>query len=284
MNSLILYHLLSGHAFFSGTMLIVIAAGISLFPKRKSLAITFCLIGMILIAISGTPFSLPMYLIAVIAITTWLGGMRSKKWNRYFAIGLISLLVGMAIYELGYQFSPKLQPVSKRSIAIIGDSVTAGLDDGTITWPNLMSKENQLEIEDYSHVGETAASADKRIEDQRIESPVLIIEIGGNDLLGSTSAEKFENDLRKLLERVCDSDRQVVMFELPLPPFRNAYGAIQRRLANEFHVRLIPKRKFLSILLPEESTLDSIHLSQTGQKRMAEVVWGVIQSAFVGSK
>jgi acyl-CoA thioesterase-1 len=75
-------------------------------------------------------------------------------------------------------------------------------------------------------------------------------------------------------------DRQIVMFELPLPPFCNQYGRIQRTLAQRHQVKLIPKRIFLSIIAGDGSTLDSIHLSQTGHQKMADCVWGIIEPAF----
>jgi acyl-CoA thioesterase-1 len=36
-------------------------------------------------------------------------------------------------------------------------------------------------------------------------------------------------------------------------------------------VRLIPKRLFLSVLLSDETTLDSIHLSPAGHRKMASL-------------
>lgn len=70
------------------------------------------------------------------------------------------------------------------------------------------------------------------------------------------------------------------MFELPLPPFCNEFGRVQRRLAAKHGVTLIPKRVFATVLAGEEATLDSIHLSRAGHERMAEVVWGLIRGAY----
>jgi acyl-CoA thioesterase-1 len=80
--------------------------------------------------------------------------------------------------------------------------------------------------------------------------------------------------------QVTASQRQVVMFELPLPPFHHEYGRIQRTLAHKYGVSLIPKRVFLTVLAASDSTLDTIHLSQAGHELMAARVWQLISSAF----
>jgi acyl-CoA thioesterase-1 len=45
-------------------------------------------------------------------------------------------------------------------------------------------------------------------------------------------------------------------------------------------VALIPKRVLLAVLRRDGATLDSVHLSQAGHERMAEVVWDVVRPAF----
>lgn len=105
---------------------------------------------------------------------------------------------------------------------------------------------------------------------------VVLLEIGGNDLLGFTPTSMFAKDLRNLLEVVCVGERTVLMFELPLPVTHIRYGYIQRRLAKEFDVTLIPKRYFTYFLGGELSTHDTIHLSDEGHRKLARVVWGLV--------
>ncbi|WP_339688349.1 hypothetical protein [Gimesia maris] len=72
-----------------------------------------------------------------------------------------------------------------------------------------------------------------------------------------------------------------LLLELPLPPFYHGFGRIQRRLAKKHDVKLVPKRVLLSILAGGDATLDSIHLSQIGQQKMADVVWGIVGAGYV---
>ena len=74
------------------------------------------------------------------------------------------------------------------------------------------------------------------------------------------------------------------MFELPLPPFYHEFGRIQRSLARKYGVALIPKRVLLSVLAGSDSTVDTIHLTQAGQRRMAASVWRLLSGAYSGGQ
>ncbi len=63
------------------------------------------------------------------------------------------------------------------------------------------------------------------------------------------------------------------MIELPLPPFFNEFGRIQRNLARIYGVTLIPRRRLMEVLATKGATLDTIHLSEKGHQLMAEMVW-----------
>ena len=158
-----------------------------------------------------------------------------------------------------------MEPVSSRQLTVIGDSVTAGLGDSeTETWPRILAREHEIAVQDLSHVGDTVVAARKRVAASQIDSQLVLLEIGGNDVLGSTTPAEFATSLDRLLTELASPGRQLVMLELPLPPFYHAFGRIQRRLAKKHDVKLVPKRVFLSILAGGDATLDSIHLSQAG--------------------
>jgi hypothetical protein len=105
-----------------------------------------------------------------------------------------------------------------------------------------------------SHVGETAVSVFKQVWSQPLEAPVVIIEIDGNDILGATMAALLECNLDPFLTRLTTADRQIAMFELPLPPSLHELGRISRALAAKHHVALIPKRVFLSVISDRQAT------------------------------
>ena len=74
-------------------------------------------------------------------------------------------------------------------------------------------------------------------------------------------------------------EREILMFELPLPPFHHNFGRIQRKLARKHGVALIPKRLFAQVLAAPGSTSDGLHLSEKGATLMADTVKDLIMPA-----
>lgn len=327
----IVYHIVSGHAFFSGTGLIIV--GVLLADRRPmatnqpvrqqpapddasdssgvgpdigpetcsneshdtpskrqpaSAVLSRCstisvMLGLLAVVLSSTPLPLPATCLCVAATVFWIvarlrqRGAGHRKPHRP-VVSMISVWLMAAAVELPWHLTPTLQPVAQPSVAIIGDSVTAGIggDETSTTWPVLLAEQHQLTVQDISHVGETAKSALKRVMAASVTAPLVVVEIGGNDILGATTVAEFDASLNALLDELQQPGRQIVMFELPLPPLFHAYGAVQRQAARQRGISLIPKRVFLSVLAGGDATLDSIHLSQDGHQAMCDAVWSVI--------
>lgn len=283
MNAVV-FHIVSGHSFFTGVALILIAVWASVQDRpvyRRVTALSF-VIGVIAVFVSSTPIPYWWYAVAATASMVWMASYYKTSWRRWAACCAAVSWVIAATMELPYHITPTLSSAAERRITIIGDSVTAGVggDEKSETWPSILGRDHDLKVQDISHVGETAASALKRAKSHTIDGCVVFVEIGGNDILGSTTAEQFATDLEGLLSYLAAADRQVVMLELPLPPLFHEFGRVQRTVAAKHDVVLIPKRVFLSVLAGGDSTLDSIHLSQAGHERMAICVWRLIENAF----
>ena len=283
MNWLVV-HIVSGQVFFTGVALIVIAAIASMRRQvlARRVAVLLFLIGIIAVVVSSTAISYGYYALAAGGTLLWiLSLLRKPAWS-WGSWTLAGVWLGAALLELPYHLTPSLQPASDCSLAVLGDSVTAGIGDSETseTWPRILARTHQLKVQDISHVGETAASALERARTHSVTASVVVIEIGGNDLLGSTTSAEFALDLDALLTHLASPARQLVMLELPLPPFYHEFGRVQRTLSAKHRVVLVPKRVFLSVLAGQDSTLDSIHLSQAGHQLMADAVWCLIKSAF----
>jgi len=280
----IVYHIVSGHAFFTAVLLLIISAVASTQSRplfRRITGLSF-LLGAIAITISSTALPYWCYWGAVIATLAWMASRYIKPWRQWAAYIVIVAWLAVAAVEVPYHITPSLRPTSDRSITIIGDSVTAGVggSEQSETWPSILAREHQLQVQDISHMGETASSALKHAQKHPITGSVVVVEIGGNDVLGDTTPLRFATELNALLTQLSAPSRQIVMFELPLPPFYDEYGRAQRTAAAKHHVALVPKRVFLSVIAGSDSTLDTIHLSQSGHELMADVVWRLVENAF----
>ncbi len=273
----------SGIAFFAGI-------GISIFAvvarqsksKINRVGMPSFLIGGILLAVSATPLSNAEWIGLAIAAVVWLAAAGHQKYGRAVGFAMFFFLTFAALTELPYHLRPNVASQNASSLLVIGDSVTAGtgIGDATIKWPDQIEKDHGVEVVNLAIPGAQASTALKELKHQSEHHDMAIVEIGGNDLMGSTTNHAFENDLDTLLALLSTRVKQVIMFELPLPPFRNEYGRIQRRLSKKYNVMLIPKREFAALIAHPDNTSDSIHLTQAGHDRMGKLVWQIIGPAF----
>ena len=283
MNWLV-YHIVSGHAFFTGVILLITAASA---PRNsqavvKRIRVFALFVGFVAVVVSSTAIPYPICIVAAAVTVLWFLSPYRMRYCGWMQRGFVAAWALAGLAEVPYHLVPSLNPVADRSLGIIGDSVTAGIgeDETAVTWPFLLARDHNLRIQDNSHIGETASSALRRAMSKPITASVVVLEIGGNDILGTTTVAQFERDLDGLLTFLTAKDRQIVMFELPLPPFFHEYGRVQRRIAAKHRAGLIPKRLFLSVIADRQATLDTIHLSQSGHRRMADCVWHVVRFAF----
>ncbi|SFJ31402.1 SGNH/GDSL hydrolase family protein [Planctomicrobium piriforme] len=291
----IVRHFVSGEAFFTGIGCLVLAVAWRHFRWRGGERCVWflSLIGALLILLSATPAQ-NGYAISVAVTLGWLllgrpvespsqttaptaPGKRKFAAEQWLSVAVVVLWLFEGASELSWQQMPVLKGEVTGPIVVIGDSVSAGVGEKeAVTWPNLLREKCQCEVLDKSRMGATVGSAIKNLPEPFPEKSLAIVELGGNDILGTTTVADFEANLDTLLQQVCPVAAETVMFELPLPPLGNRFGEVQRRLAKKHGVRLIPKRVLASVLLSPETTIDSIHLNQKGHDRLAEIVGKLI--------
>jgi acyl-CoA thioesterase I len=302
---LVAFEFAGGDAFFWGLALLVAGALVGLWrdgPRVRAVCRLATIGVVIVIAASATPLPLWFYgvglLLSVLTLSARFGRPNSPKssatptvsgvaLSRPRAPGLFRgaavLLIGWCAVAAAWEFSYRLPPrfdetKSYETLVVIGDSVSAGLNGrGEETWPKQFRERYFGSVLDLSAAGATAGSALKQadIANRQLEGrdAVVLIEIGGNDYFGLVPPAEFALDLERLLEKLAGPNRQLVMLELPLPPFYNAYGRIQRELAARHHIALVSKREFAGVVFARDATLDTVHLSKTGHSLFADMVW-----------
>lgn len=277
-----------GLAFFVGAALLLVAlASFAASPRRgvKALASLAAFLGLAFVALSATPLPYWLYGVLGLVALVWLAAERGKRgWlfdrRRWFRAALVVVVLAVVALETPYHLTPTVPAAGRPTLYVVADSITAGMGGEKATWPRLLADGHGVPIVDLSRPGATARSALRQAEGIPEDGGLVLLEIGGNDLLGTTTAADFAADLDRLLERVCRSGRTVVLFELPLPPFCNDFGHAQRRLAARYGVVLVPKRRFAAVLTGDGATVDSLHLSASGHERMADLVWELIRPAY----
>jgi acyl-CoA thioesterase-1 len=288
MANALVYHVASGQAFFSGIALIHLAlfCGFRAGGRWRTLGGTLpACAGLILVAVSATPLPAWFYGIAGVLTLAWIAMPRATRWFPHRSrvwVGSALLAVcwlGIAL-ELPYHIVHAPPRLGDPPIYVVGDSLSSGVGGESATWPSLLAQRHHVVVHDLSVAGASVATAPSQAERVTDSSSLVLLEIGGNDVLGKTTPETFEQGLARLLSKLRDTGCTVILLELPLSPFANRFGAIQRRLARRYGALLIPKRLLLGVLMTEGATLDSIHLSRHGHELMAEAIWDAIRGSF----
>lgn len=291
--SSIALHFAGGGAFFDGAACLL--AGILVITRARRTIVRsagrlLLLLGLFAIAISATPLPPWAYGIWLASLLLWSisrGWTQSprRKWRTSFFVGCVACTLIAVSWEMSYQLPPPVPVGRWHRLVVIGDSLSAeDFTEGGDPWPTLLARKHSIRVENLAFSGAQTASAAKHIAARDLSGALVVLEIGGNDLLGAVSADNFERGLERLLALVCRNDNSVAMLELPLPPFYNRYGEIQRRLARRHHVLLIPKRYFASVLAGSTATIDSLHLSPAGHQKMSDMIWARLSPALVHSE
>jgi len=147
-----------------------------------------------------------------------------------------------------------------------------------------MQRNTSIPVRNLSRVSATAADGVVMAAQVTPDDRVVLVEIGGNDLIAGLPADEFAKSLDSILSRLVSNERAVVMIELPLLPYRIGYGRSQRRLASKYGVWMIPKRYFVQVINGSSATSDGLHLSAEGSTRMAELVARVLSPVLKPSR
>jgi acyl-CoA thioesterase-1 len=185
------------------------------------------------------------------------------------SVALITVGVGLTEWQtlLGPVAEKRVPWPADRMLYVVGDSLSA---NGDPPWAARLADLCQRTVVNLAQAGATAKNAHRQAAQVPADRPaIVVVEIGGNDLLAFTPSAQFEGELRRLLERLKSSGHTVLIVELPLLPGFNGYGRAQRRLAAQFGCTLISKRDLSAALGVNGATIDGLHLADAGHAELA---------------
>ncbi len=271
-----------GKLFFVGMTLLTISAGVAHLVKSIRKRVTLQLLSLISIAIiilSATPLH-PIFYISGLALYI-LCHIQCLSGPFKTCIGGLFVLFCLIIIflELPRHFCKTIDVEKNKPIVVIGDSISAGLgNQNEMTWPKQLSEQIGTPTINLSRAGATVNSAfERQLTQVPAETGLVLLEIGGNDLLNRNDLGKFKNDSEALLRKLCASGHKVVWMELPLLPHYYPYGRIQRKLAGKYHIDLIPKSVLAGVFSAQGTTSDGMHLTAKGHELMAQKLYGLLQ-------
>jgi len=236
------YHLAGGNVFFLGAILIAAGCLFAFFFRGGFLSVVSrlaALLGIVAVIFSPTPLPGWLSFIWLSVVGFWLLVQNLKatsdtKFTTICRTLALVLSITVILYELPRHLKPSLPGGPYDKVVLLADSISSGLDPEEKTWPKMIREERGVDLLDLSRAGATVRDA-VRMADRVPEGDCLVIlEIGGNDLLSRRPKGDFRRDLDELLRKVCLPGRAVLMFELPLPPLLTEYGEVQRELSKEY--------------------------------------------------
>ena len=274
-----------GTMFFVGMLLTAVAVGLAQWLTEQGWRRVSAIgsrIGILLVIVSATPVPIWVYgvwlslcvsaLILSARDTIDASNHTVPRVHRTLIVLTAGLSILLCFQEWPYRSEPEIAVSPGTMVYIVGDSISAGMGTNERNWPEVLADSTALSIVNLARPGATVKTAFAQVEEIPPRRSLVIVEIGGNDLLGGTKSDAFGESLDALLARLRSGEHRIVMFELPLPPFHNAFGRAQREAARRHDATLIPKHCMTGVFGARDSTLDGLHLSQSGHDALAEEI------------
>jgi acyl-CoA thioesterase I len=247
MNPVALYFA-SGESLYAGVAILMLAIVLSPLLERQwmlQLQSVVAWLALALVVMACPPFAWIVDAIFLSLFATWF--ILSK--NRTAGKTLVAVRIGagvilfmltlvLSLLEFSRRTMPVITGVPSDHLVVIGDSISSGIDSRVSSWPVVMQESTGVPVKNLARPGAQATDGMAMASQVKPEDRVVIVEIGGNDLLLGTPSKEFAQGLDATLSELAAPGRTVVMFELPLLPHKIAYGQIQRRLATKYGVFL----------------------------------------------
>ena len=228
-------------------------------------------VGVILALVSAVPLSPFLYVLLIASLAAWAVAISGSHSARRVATSVVLTAAGIAFVASLVAPPSVARPLQAAPVFVLGDSLSAGLGtDRSETWPTLLAAQSGRAVENLAEPGARLLDGVSQADAIPEGDSIVVVELGGNDLLAGIESGHFAHSLRELLQEVRRPGRTVVMLELPLLPFQNRYGRAQWEVCAELGVGLIPRRILAGAVALPGHTTDGLHLSPQGHRWLAD--------------
>jgi lysophospholipase L1-like esterase len=215
------------------------------------------------------------------------------SWRKRLAwLGIVAAWIAWAGMTYGW-YKPAyagrslvMQPA--RPVVCLGDSLTA------CGYPQSLREMVSLRVVEMGCNGITTGDAIRRLPSLIEANPqVVVIELGGHDFLKGYSRAATRENLEKIVDTCRSIGAEVIVMEIPRGFITDPFRALEREMAREDRLELIPdtaiRRLVLwspwalpGIWLPPESHLsnDGLHPNARGNRVLAQYVADTLQRMY----
>lgn len=165
-------------------------------------------------------------------------------------------------------------------VLALGDSITAGYGIARDqAWPTHLAARSGWKIVNAGVSGDTTSNALERLPDllETHLPKLVIVEIGGNDMLRRMDLRQSEANLLAIVDLARERGARVVLLGIPRP---SAIGAATGRLATaEFYAGIAKRSRSMlvedavaDVLSDAALRLDPLHPNEEGHRRLADLI------------
>ncbi len=190
------------------------------------------------------------------------------------------ILVAVAIALILFSFKkkdPDIQTLHpQNAILAFGDSLTYGYNaKPSESYPAVLSSMTGLNIINAGIPAETSQDALRRLA-KHLDDPsikLMILCIGGNDMMQGVSMDILKNNLKTMIQRAKEKGMDVLLISVPnLTLFGLSPLPLYEEVANEENAPLI-SGLLADILSDPSLKSDQIHPNALGYRQIAEAVY-----------
>ena len=178
------------------------------------------------------------------AVFLWAGDFRWSAPKRLMWMGLFCVWIAWtaviiewhAIAHCSYSVKMDSNPI----VVCVGNSLTSGLlpDRG---YPDQLRKMIRLPVVNLGQSGITTEGGLDMLPRLKKANPrVVVIELGGHDFLKGWDRDTTKANLEKLIAACRQMGAEVVLMEIPRGFMTDPFGGLEREIAYETDVELIP--------------------------------------------
>jgi lysophospholipase L1-like esterase len=157
-------------------------------------------------------------------------------------------------------------------VVCFGDSLTYGVGRGEgLAYPDHLAQRLATEVVNAGVSGDTTGQALRRLDAVLAEDPwLVIVELGGNDILRRVPLETTERNFNAIVERLLEAGVVPLLIEVR-GPFGRRYARLFDRLEKRHGVPVI-RDVLPDLLLDLRYKSDGIHLNAAGYEVLADGV------------
>lgn len=174
---------------------------------------------------------------------------------------------------------PKLSPHDV--IVAFGDSLTHGTGASeTTAYPAVLASLTGRTVINAGVPGDTTTSGLQRLPEvlDKYKPRLVLLCLGGNDMLRRLPAANTENNLRLLVQTIRASGANVVLIGVPEPRLFGGAPDFYTRIADEMKLPL-EREIFNDVLKDNRLKADPIHANAAGYRQVAERLAAFLKEA-----